>query len=147
MIDQLQKWLESQGETVNKTELQAFLLTLKQPTSYSDLKKELSDKLNELYGKKQVIGFGDVYFIPTDKELEAHMRRFLREYPQANDTAKIKKILFNHIETCVKNRSFAPAIKYFIHKQGFGSRLAAAYESFEELNESTNNDMSNEISL
>ena len=43
MIDQLQKWLESQGETVNKTELQASLLTLKQPTSYSDLKKELSD--------------------------------------------------------------------------------------------------------
>lgn len=146
MIDQLNKWLEGQGETVNKTELQAFLLTLKQTTNYSDLKKELSDKLNELYGKKQIIGFGDVYFIPTDKELESHIKRFLREYPQANDMAKIKKILFNHIETCVKNRNFAPAIKYFIHKQGFGSRLAAAYESFEEL-ENDNDDITNEVSL
>ena len=148
MIEQLLKWLEGQAnETVSKTELQAFLKTLQPTTSYAELKKDLANKLNEVYGKKQLTGFGDVYFIPTEKELEAHMKRFLREYPQANDMNKIKKILFKHIETCVKNRNFAPAIKYFIHKQGAGSRLAAAYESYEELEQDDNTDFTNEVSL
>lgn len=146
MIEHLNKWIDAQGETISKQELQAFLLTLQVETNYGSLKKELADKLNELYGKKQVIGFGNVPFLPTEKELESHLKRFLREYPKANDMQKIKKILFNHIETCVKNRSFAPAIKYFIHKQGFGSRLAAMYESFDELNEDFE-DLTNEVSL
>ena len=91
MIEQLLKWLEGQAnETVSKTELQAFLKTLQPTTSYAELKKDLANKLNEVYGKKQLTGFGDVYFIPTEKELEAHMKRFLREYPQANDINKIK---------------------------------------------------------
>lgn len=96
------------------------------------LKDKLSLHLENKIGKKQIKGFGGVYFIPTESELEIHLSRFWKKYPKFNDKEKIEKILINHIDTCCKKNSFAPAIKYFIYKETNGGYLGGAYENFEE---------------
>ena len=95
-------------------------------------KNTLSERLENKIGKKQIKGFGDVYFIPTISELQVHLGRFWKKYPTFTDLDKIEKILINHIESCCKRNSFAPAIKYFIYKDTTGGFLGAAYENFEE---------------
>ena len=99
---------------------------------YDKLHLTLQNKLLSLTGKKQIIGFGGVYFLPTKTELKDFLTRFWNKYPKYRDTEKISKILVKHIESSKKKNSFAPAIKYFIYKQGTGSQLANAYENFEE---------------
>jgi hypothetical protein len=96
------------------------------------LKDKLSQRLEKNIGKKQLKGFGDVYFIPTTSELQVHLSRFWKKYPDCKDVNKIEKILLNHIDSCCKRNSFAPAIKYFIYKETNGGYLGAAYENFEE---------------
>lgn len=95
-------------------------------------KNTLSERLENKIGKKQIKGFGDVYFIPTISELQVHLGRFWKKYPTFTDVNKIEKILLNHIDSCCKRNSFAPAIKYFIYKETNGGYLGAAYENFEE---------------
>lgn len=99
---------------------------------YKLLKASLQARLLEKCGKKQIQGFGGVYFIPTEKELEEFLNRFWKNYPDMKEIIKISKCLENHIDSCVKKNSFAPAIKYYIFKQGTGSQLAGAYENFED---------------
>jgi hypothetical protein len=103
----------------------------------SNLRTHLQEKLKFYTGKTQIKGFGDVYFIPTIVEFIDVLKKFVKIYPKYRDFNKITKILENHIESCYKKNSFAPSLKYFIYKQGTGSRLASAYESFDELEEKT----------
>jgi len=103
-----------------------------------NLRTHLQEKLKFYTGKTQIKGFGDVYFIPTIVEFIDVLKKFVKMYPKYRDFNKITKILENHIESCYKKNSFAPSLKYFIYKQGTGSRLASAYESFDELEEKIN---------
>lgn len=97
-----------------------------------NLRDRLVERLEKNINKKQIKGFGDVYFIPTESELETHLSRFWKKYPKHKDVIKIEKILLKHINSCCKKNSFAPAIKYFIYKENTGGFLGAAYENFEE---------------
>jgi hypothetical protein len=106
---------------------------VKKGINYKTLHQELQNSLIASYGKKQKEGFGGVYFIPTVKELEEFLGRFWKAYPDYKETEKITKILKQHVEKCGKSGKFAPAVKYFIYKQGAGSQLAGAYEGFEEI--------------
>ncbi len=99
---------------------------------YDKLHLTLQNKLLSLKGKKQIEGFGGVYFIPNKTELKEFLTRFWNKYPKYKDLDKISKILQKHIENCSKKNSFAPAIKYYIYKQGVGSQLASAIENYEE---------------
>lgn len=105
--------------------------------SITDLHKSLQDRLFEKKNKRQVVGFGGVYFIPALKDLETFLGRFRRQFPDMYNLDKIQKCLLKHIDQCCKKDSFAPAIKYYIIKEGTGSQLAAALEVFEEVQEET----------
>lgn len=98
----------------------------------NNLKDRLSERLEKNIGKKQIKGFGDVYFIPTISELEVHLNRFWKKYPTYKDPTKIENILLKHIDNCCKKNSFAPALKYFIFKETNGGYLGGAYENWEE---------------
>ena len=102
---------------------------------YSIIHKSLEDKLLSAYGKKQVEGFGGVYFKPSVSELKEFLERFWKHYPEATNIVKIEKCLLSHIEKCSKSGKFAPAIKYFIIKKtdtAWVSQLIGAYDNFEE---------------
>ncbi len=100
---------------------------------FKSLHEKLQATLLVSQGKKQIQGFGGVYFIPTVKELEEFLKRFWKQYPEYKEYDKISKILCNHINKCCKSGKFAPAIKYFVYKQGTGSQLGACWDSFEEI--------------
>lgn len=97
-----------------------------------DLHKSLQEKLNSLINKRQVAGFGNVYFIPSYRDLEDFLGRFRRKYPELYNLKKIEACLHKHIENCAKKEKYVPAIKYFIIKEGAGSQLAAALEMYED---------------
>lgn len=101
--------------------------------SLEELHESLVKHLFSLKKKRQVMGFGNVYFIPSKRDLEDFLGRFRKKYPELWDLHKIEKCLHAHITKCVKKDSFAPAIKYFIIKEGTGSQLAAAMEEYEEV--------------
>lgn len=107
-------------------------ISAKDKIDYTSLHRNLQECLKKWTGKKQVQGFGGVYFLPTIKELEEFLNRFWKNYPKFTDIVKIEKILLKHITKCAKENKFSPATKYFIHKQGSGSQLANAYENWEE---------------
>lgn len=105
--------------------------------SIEGLHKALQDRLFEKKNKRQVVGFGGVYFIPALKDLETFLGRFRRQYPEKYDLEKIQGCLLKHIDNCCKKDAFAPAIKYYIIKEGTGSQLAAALETYEEVEQET----------
>jgi uncharacterized membrane protein YheB (UPF0754 family) len=113
----------------------ALLADIKKPNTkdYStELLEKLKAKFKESTGKNQVKGFGNVYFIPSEKEMKDHLTRFERDFhPTRGNEEKIEAILFEHLEKCIGENQYAPAIKYFIHKDG-GSALASALENWEE---------------
>lgn len=90
----------------------------------------LQDKLNSIIGRKQIMGFGNVPFIPSVKDLESFLGRFRKAYPELWDMARIEKCLCNHVTSCAKAQKYSPAIKYFIIKEGSGSQLAALLENY-----------------
>jgi hypothetical protein len=98
----------------------------------SDLHKSLQEKLFSLTQKRQVAGFGNVYFIPSSRDLEVFLTRFRIQYPELYDLNKIQGCIHKHIEKCAKSGRYSPAIKYFIIKDGAGSQLAAALEMYED---------------
>lgn len=103
--------------------------------NYQKLLSMLQSVLETTYGKKQVKGFGNVYFLPTSKEIEAFLVRFWKQYPKYTNIAKIESILCSFVRKCAKTNKFAPAVKYFIGKStndGYVSQLASAYENYEE---------------
>ena len=124
--------ITDKGKEFLNLEPREEVVLIKQNVGVTTLKDSLSNKLDKLIKKKQIKGFGDVYFIPTASELEVHLSRFWKKYPTFTDTIKIEKILLNHIISCCKKNSFSPAIKYFIYKETNGGYLGAAYENFEE---------------
>jgi predicted transcriptional regulator len=97
---------------------------------YQDMIKEFKAKLKSLIQKEQIKGFGGVYFIPTETELRDSLKRFWKKYPTFKDFNRITNIINEHIEECIKKNNIAPAIKYFVFKDGM-SRLAGAYENNE----------------
>lgn len=102
---------------------------------YERLYLSLQKHLQRWQNKKQIRGFGGVYFMPTLVELEEFLLRFWKKYPKYTDMSKIEKILCKHIEDCYRKGQYSPAIKYFIGKttnDGFVSQLANAYEEFKE---------------
>jgi len=99
---------------------------------YDNLLVNLQEALNKKIQKKQIKGFGGVYFIPTDVELKDHLKRFWKKYPKFKDINKIQEVLIEHINKCCLRGSFAPAIKYFIMKQDSGGMLASAYTAERE---------------
>lgn len=121
------------------TELGMNILTLlelvTEQNSFIKLKESLSNELNKHIGKKQIIGFGNVYFIPTVKELEEFLNRFWKQYPEMKDINRISLCLRKHIERCCKENKFSPAVKYYITKDKTGSQLASAYEMYESIDE------------
>lgn len=102
-----------------------------------ELIKQLKAKLKEHINREQVEGFGGVMFIPVKREMMEFLTRFSKGYdvPLKENADKIEKILLRHLDKCARARKFAPAIKYYIVKDKTGSQLAAALESFEEMNE------------
>jgi hypothetical protein len=114
----------------------ALLADIKKPNTkdYSEeLLEKLKAKLKKATGNAQVKGFGNVFFIPSAKELKDHLARFEKEYhPVKGNEEKIEVILLEHIEKCASENRYSPAVKYFIHKKEVGSSLAAALESWEE---------------
>ena len=98
----------------------------------SALHVSLQNHLQQRKKKKNVLGFGNVYFIPSVKDLEVFLNRFRKNYPKLWDIDKIEKCLIRHMDNCIKRDVFAPAIKYYIIKESTGSQLASALESFED---------------
>lgn len=96
------------------------------------LHESLQNKLYSLIKKKQIVGFGNVPFIPSLKDLDSFLGRFRKDYPELFDLGKIEVCLHRHIEKCAKSDKYSPAVKYFIIKEGTGSQLAAFLESYEE---------------
>lgn len=104
------------------------------------LQANLKAKLREHIGKEQVKGFGNVYFIPSNiTDLRTFLERFHRKYKllKKENLEKIEKILLKHVDECARKREFAPAVLYFIIKDGTPSRLAAALESYKEEEQET----------
>lgn len=120
-------YLEGNGEappepSVNKEEL--FTLTLR---------KKLQDRLFELTKKKQIMGFGGKYFMPTEPELRKALNDFVKYgYRELYNEEKIEKVLLIHIRNCFKKKSYSPAIQYYIIKDKVKSEMASALENFEE---------------
>lgn len=106
--------------------------------SFKDIYVRLGEFLKSKIGKKQILGFGNKYFMFSSAlELENTLKRFWKFYPEYNDIVKIEKCLVNHIEKCAKTNKFAPAVQYFIIKeQDKGkpiSQLLAAYDELDEV--------------
>lgn len=96
------------------------------------LHEALKNKLYSLIKKKQIVGFGNVPFIPSLTDLQEFLERFRKKYPDLYDLEKITVCLSKHIEKCAKSDKYSPAVKYFIIKEGSGSQLAALLEVFDE---------------
>jgi hypothetical protein len=97
-----------------------------------DLNKVLKEALYKITGKRQVVGFGNTYFIPSAKDLETFLNRFRKAYPSLWNISNIEKCLVAHVEKCAKAGKYSPAVKYYIIKEGTGSQLAAALENMDD---------------
>jgi hypothetical protein len=97
-----------------------------------ELLAKLKAKLKDIIGKDQIMGFGNVYFIPGIQDLRTFLRRFSKEYNISliSNGLAIETCLLRHVTKCAKAKSFAPAVKYFIIKDKVGSQLAAALENY-----------------
>lgn len=93
---------------------------------------KLKAKLKDIIGRDQIMGFGNVYFIPGIQDLRSFLTRFSKEYniPISSNGDAIETCLLRHVTKCAKSKSFAPAVKYFIIKDKVGSQLAAALENY-----------------
>ena len=97
-----------------------------------DLNKILKEALFKITGKRQIVGFGNTYFIPSAKDLETFLNRFRKAYPSLWNLDNIQKCLLAHVEKCAKANKYSPAVKYYIIKEGTGSQLAAALENLDD---------------
>lgn len=108
--------------------------------NYKDLYIRLGELLKSKIGKKQIMGYGGKYFMPSSAlEIENTLKRFWKFYPEYNDIVKIEKCLTNHIETCCKKSNFAPAIQYFIIRENEKNKpicqILSAYDGLDEVDE------------
>lgn len=105
---------------------------------YKDLYVKLGEVLKSKIGKKQIMGYGGKYFMPSSAlELENTLKRFWKFYPEYNDIVKIEKSLTKHIETCCKKNNFAPAVQYFIIRENEKNKpicqILSAYDGLNEV--------------
>ena len=108
---------------------------------YSNLHKNLQEKMISLTGKKQKILQGKYAFLPNEKDLKLRLQKVIKEY-KLNDLQKIEKVLLLYVEKCNKARfEYTPTIEYYILKEK-SSRLATDYlndlEEVEEIKEQIN---------
>ena len=108
---------------------------------YSNLHKNLQEKMIYLTGKKQKILQGKYAFLPNEKDLKLRLQKVIKEY-KLNDLQKIEKVLLLYVEKCNKARfEYTPTIEYYILKEK-SSRLATDYlndlEEVEEIKEQIN---------
>ena len=98
---------------------------------YSNLHKNLQEKIIYLTGKKQKILQGKYAFLPNEKDLKLRLQKVIKEY-QLNDLQKVEKVLLLYIEKCNKARfEYTSTVEYYILKDK-SSRLATDYENFNE---------------
>lgn len=104
---------------------------------YSNLYKNLQEKMISLTGKKQKLLQGKYAFLPNEKDLKLRLQKVIKEY-QLSDLQKIEKILLLYVEKCNKARfEYTPTIEYYILKDK-SSRLATDYENdLEDINQSS----------
>lgn len=119
-------------EQVGKEQVVAVKQTA---TTFTSILATLKEELYKRKEVRQIKGFGNVYFIPGEKDLEDFLLRFKRKYPELWDLERIEKALVKHLVDCCKKDKFSPAIKYFIIKEGTGSQLASVLENWEDAEE------------
>jgi len=104
---------------------------------YSNLYKNLQQKMISLTGKKQKLLQGKYAFLPNEKDLKLRLQKVIKEY-QLSDFQKIEKVLLLYVEKCNKARfEYTPTIEYYILKDK-SSRLATDYENdLEDINQSS----------
>ena len=102
---------------------------------YSNLYKNLQQKMISLTGKKQKLLQGKYAFLPNEKDLKLRLQKVIKEY-QLNDIQKVEKVLLLYVEKCNKARfEYVSTIEYYITKDKT-SRLATDYENdLEDINQ------------
>ena len=108
---------------------------------YSNLYKNLQQKMISLTGKKQKLLQGKYAFLPNEKDLKLRLQKVIKEY-QLSDLQKIEKVLLLYVEKCNKARfEYTPTIEYYILKDK-SSRLATDYlNDLEEVEQSTSSEL------
>lgn len=98
---------------------------------YSNLHKNLQEKMIYLTGKKQKILQGKYAFLPNEKDLKLRLQKVIKEY-KLNDLQKVEKVLLLYIEKCNKARfEYTSTVEYYILKDK-SSRLATDYDNYNE---------------
>ena len=108
---------------------------------YTNLYKNLQQKMISLTGKKQKMLQGKYAFLPNEKDLKLRLQKVIKEY-QLNDLQKVEKVLLLYVEKCNKARfEYTPTVEYYIWKEK-SSRLATDYlndlEEVEQIKEQVN---------
>ena len=110
---------------------------------YSNLHRNLQEKMISLTGKKQKMLQGKYAFLPNEKDLKLRLQKVIKEY-QLTDFQKIEKVLLLYVEKCNKARfEYTPTIEYYILKDKT-SRLVTDYENYSEedqINQSTSSEI------
>ena len=98
---------------------------------YSNLHRNLQEKMISLTGKKQKMLQGKYAFLPNEKDLKLRLQKVIKEY-KLNDLQKIEKVLILYIEKCNKARfEYTSTVEYYILKDK-SSRLATDYDNYNE---------------
>jgi hypothetical protein len=108
---------------------------------YTNLHKNLQQKMISLTGKKQKILQGKYAFLLNEKDLKLRLQKVIKEY-QLNDLQKVEKVLLLYVEKCNKARfEYTPTLEYYIWKEK-SSRLATDYlNDSEEVEQSTSSEL------
>ena len=108
---------------------------------YSNLHKNVQEKMISLTGKKQKMLQGKYAFLLNPKDLKLILQKVIKEY-QLNDIQKVEKVLLLYIEKCNRARfEYIPTIEYYILKDK-SSRLATDYlNDLEEVEQSTSSEL------
>ena len=98
---------------------------------YSNLHRNLQEKMISLTGKKQKMLQGKYAFLPNEKDLKLRLQKVIKEY-QLNDLQKVEKVLLLYIEKCNKAKfEYTSTVEYYILKDK-SSRLATDYDNYNE---------------
>lgn len=108
---------------------------------YSNLYKNLQQKMISVTGKKQKILQGKYAFLPNEKDLKLRLQKVIKEY-QLNDLQKVEKVLLLYVEKCNKARfEYTPTLEYYVWKDK-SSKLATDYlNDLEEVEQSTSSEL------
>ena len=106
---------------------------------YSNLHKNLQEKMISLTGKKQKMLQGKYAFLLNEKDLKLRLQKVIKEY-QLNDLQKVEKVLLLYVEKCNKARfEYVSTIEYYLTKDKI-SKFVTDYENYENIIEEINNE-------